>query len=225
MKIKALLQKPKDEGSLVVSYRTANCGQQTVNIFLQTDRGFTLIELIMAIIILSFSSMIMIPFVRSISDSPDPVIRQRAISIGQALMDEILAKKWDENSPMGGGPICSTESPDQATRPSLVDACVTQATLVAGLGSETETRVNFDDVDDYNGLSETDNFVDQNNTPLTIRGYSRSAAVDYIASNSSSITSNSPTSAVTATDTKRIVVTVTSPRGENFELVALKCNY
>ncbi|MBU0482347.1 MAG: prepilin-type N-terminal cleavage/methylation domain-containing protein [Proteobacteria bacterium] len=187
--------------------------------FRSSKKGFTLIELIMTIIILGFASLIMIPFVSSIASSPDPVVRQRAISLGQALMDEILAKKWDENTPMGGGPIGPTSESARGT-----------AVPASAIGPDgAETRVDYDDVDDYDGLAATGNFVDQNNSPFTLAGYSRSAAIRYIASTTSTITAANPvgTSAggASATDTKRIVVTVTSPRGETFELVALKCNY
>ena len=194
-------------------------------IFARGARGFTLIELILGIIILGFVSLIMIPLVNSIRHSPDPAIRQRGIALGQALMDEILAKKWDENTPTGGGPICTSESPDQLARPSLIDNCLTGATAIAALGSDGESRTDYDDVDDYNGLSSSDNFVDQNNASFSLPGYSRSATVDYIASNASPVSATSPVSSAVITDTKRIVVRVTTPRQENLTLVALLCNY
>lgn len=191
--------------------------------------GFTLIELVMSIVILGFVSLIMIPLVSSISHSPDPVIRQRGLSLGQGLLDEITAKKWDENTPLGAGPICTfSESPNQATRPSIInDALV--ATPVAALGSEVgEGRVDYDDVDDYHGLSEPDvsgNFFDQNNVAFTMVGYSRSVTVDYIVSTAATVTATSPAALTETSDTKRIVVRVTTPRGETLVLVALACNY
>lgn len=188
--------------------------------------GFTLIELIMAIIILGFVSLIMIPLISSISQSPDPVIRQRGLALGQGLMDEITAKKWDESAPMGGGPVCTSESPNQATRPSLIDNCLTVATPVAALGSEVgEGRVDYDDVDDYQGLSGSDSFVDHNNVPFTLTGYGYTTTVDYIASTAATVTATAPPPLAVTSDTKRIVVRVTTPRGETLVLVALACNY
>jgi MSHA pilin protein MshD len=192
---------------------------------MRNSKGFTLIELIMAIILLGFVSLIMIPFVTSIIHSPDPALRQRAISLGQALMDEITAKKWDENTPTGGGPICTTESPDQTARPSLIDNCVTVATPVATLGNDAEARINFDDVDDYDGLTASDNFTDQNGAGFSLPGYSRTVSVTYIASDSNPVTGASPAAAATATDSKRIVVTVVTPRQETLVFVTLACNY
>ena len=72
------------------------------------NQGFTLIEIIITIVILGAVAGILVPFFNAITHSPDPVIRERAISLGQAMMDEIMAKKWDANTPMGGGPICTT---------------------------------------------------------------------------------------------------------------------
>lgn len=188
--------------------------------------GFTLIELIMTIVLLGFVSLIMIPLVNSISRSPDPIIRQRGLALGQGMLDEITAKKWDENAPLGGGPVCTAESPDQATRPSLIDACLTLATPVAALGAEGgEGRVDYDDVDDYRGLSSSDNFVDQNNVPFTLAGYSYLVTVDYIASTAATVTATAPPPLAVTSDTKRIVVQVNTPRGETLVLVALACNY
>ena len=64
------------------------------------QQGFTLIELILTIVILGFAALILIPLVESIIHSPDPMIRQKAVSFGQALMDEVISKRWDENTPI-----------------------------------------------------------------------------------------------------------------------------
>lgn len=204
-----------------------------------TDQGFTLIEIVITIILLGAVAGILAPFFNAIVHSPDPVIRERAISLGQAMMDEIMAKRWDENTPMGGGPICTGESPNQAIRPTLIDACVTAATPVASLGPNVvpaiETRIDFDDVDDYhfdptklpltpNGINETDTFIDQNGTAFSLPGYSRTVSVCYIASNTGTIDPTPAACSATTTDTKRVVVTITSPLGETFNFVAVACN-
>jgi hypothetical protein len=143
------------------------------------------------------------------------------------MMDEIMAKRWDENSPMGGGPICTGESPNQVTRPTLIDACVTTATPTSNLGpNETipEIRINFDDVDDYNGIDETDNFTDQNGAASNLPGYRRQVAVRYIASTTNTIDQTTDNAGGNTTDTKLVVVTITSPLSEIFRFVAVSCN-
>lgn len=192
------------------------------------NRGFTLIEIVITIVILGTVAGILVPFFNAIVHSPDPVIRERAISLGQAMMDEIMAKRWDENTPVGGGPICTGESPNQVTRPTLIDACVTAATPVATLGPDgvapVEARIDFDDVDDYNGIDEATNFTDQNGAAFVLTGYNRQVAVCYIASNTNPIDHNPASCSGATTDTKRVVVTITSPLNETFYFVAVACN-
>ena len=196
-------------------------------------KGFTLIELVMTIVILGTLSLILIPFFQSIARSPDPVIRQRGIALGQALMDEILSKKWDHNTPVGGGPICTGKSLLVRVQAVNIEAdcgeAVWQATVPGSLGPETgEGRTTYDDVDDYHNLSEENDFADQNEDPFTMVGYSREAEVCYIDSNQAVI--DHETSCVTgatfsdATDTKLIVVTVTTPTGETLRFVSAVCN-
>ena len=83
--------------------------------------GFTLIEVIVTIVVLSVAATaIMSLFTNTIRTSADPMIRQQALSIAEAYMEEILLKPFSDPD--------STE-----------------------VG---ETRSTFDDVDDYDGLSD-----------------------------------------------------------------------
>lgn len=66
--------------------------------------GFSLIELVIFIVIVSVAvAGIMGFYVQSTAHSADPFIRQRTIAVASAYMDEILRKRWNENSPVGGG--------------------------------------------------------------------------------------------------------------------------
>lgn len=187
--------------------------------------GFTLIEIIMTILLLSFTAMIIIPIVQAMLTVTTPVQRQQAVSLGQGLLDEILSKRWDENSPAGGAPICTSETSvnSRAAGSWPLDCTITASAISA----EGETRVVFDDVDDYNGFTETDTFTDQTGVnAVALPGFSRTVTVTYIDSNASPITATTPGSSVAATtDTKRIVVTVTTPTGEILDFVALVCNF
>ena len=67
------------------------------------NSGFTLIEVILFIIVFSIGVIgTMVIFYNTLGKTSDPVIRERGIQIAQAVMDEILAKKWDEEIPNGG---------------------------------------------------------------------------------------------------------------------------
>lgn len=65
----------------------------------------------------------------------DPLVRVRALELAQAQLDEILARKFDENSPAGGVPACGSSAG------------------VACLGISPDG--DYDDVGDYNGYSTT----------------------------------------------------------------------
>lgn len=189
--------------------------------------GFTLIELVLTILILGLSAIIILPFFSAITHSPDPVLREKAMALAQAMMDEILAKKWDAHSPNGGGPIYTSESPATAMRP-FPGTASASAIGLDGEAAGANNRATWDDVDDYNGVSEpvTGSFYDQDGAALPgdLTGFTRTVAVSYIASNAAPIDIATPVSA-NSTDTKRIVVTVTSPLGETFSLVAVSCNF
>ncbi len=199
--------------------------------------GFTLVELVFTIIILSFTSLMLIPFFQAISHSPDPMLRQRAVALGQAMMDEIMAKKWDANSPNGGSPpICTAESLDNTARPSLNATCVhsgascTTPPCASEIGSDgVVNRSLWDDVDDYHSFTETDTFSDQAGSTVSLNGYSRTVTVTYVPSNSDPVTVSNPVGSNgqggTTTDSKRIVVSVSSPLNETFEFVTVVCNF
>ncbi len=193
--------------------------------------GYTLIELILTIILLGAIAGMLLPFFTAAIHSPDPVIRERAIHLGQAMMDEILNKRWDENTPVGGGPICTNESSLQGPRPSLLySTCggmvaAEWSAQTAGFGPEgTEVRTTFDDVDDYHGINMSNDFTDQNGNAFTLTGYQRQVNIRYILSDTAVINVGTDNAGGTRTDTKLIEVIVTSPLGETFNFVAVACN-
>lgn len=190
--------------------------------------GFTLIELVMTMVILGFTLALIFPFFQAVTTSSDPIIRERTVSLGQALMDEILSKRWDENTPVGGGPICTGESGDGrgATVYGTGLDCSVSPLVASVIGNDgAVSRILYNDVDDYNSMAtETDTFVDQAGVSFTYQGFSRSAQVDYVASNLTSVDADTAGAGGT-TDTKRIRVTVTNPLGEQFVFVSLVCNF
>ena len=213
------------------------------------QQGFTLIELVMTIVILGLAALVVSSSLTALTHSSDPMLREQATALAQALMDEILAKKWDENSPNGGNPpICTAESQNQGARSSLNSSCAHNGSacltppcastmgLDSGETANANDRTAWDDVDDYAFLSkaggnyEQDTFWNQNSgTGYSMPGFSRWVEVDYIASTEATIDTSSSISAgqtaANATDSKRIMVSVRSPLGETFTLVAIACNF
>lgn len=96
------------------------------------QRGVTLIETIVFIIVVSVGlGALLIVFNQSVVNSVDPIVRVKALEKGQALMDEILARKFAENSPTGGIPACDSAA----------------GVPCAAISSDGD----FDDVGDYHG--------------------------------------------------------------------------
>jgi MSHA pilin protein MshD len=133
---------------------------------IQGSKGFSLIELIISIVVLgialgALSSSLFV----GVGRSADPLWQSKMTQLSQAYLDEILSMRYQENTPLGGGSVgtCSID------------------------GSEAgeSSRILYDDVDDYDGLSEPANFLDST-TPSNYAGYTVNVAVtcDDVAANS-----------------------------------------
>lgn len=133
--------------------------------------GFSLIEIVVGIVVsaiaLSFLSTL---FFANAGRSVEPLLQIKAAEFGQALMDEILSKSFDELTPAGGVPACTT--------------CSAQGGFDDG-----EARADFDDVDDYNTycnatapyeplVDSLGNTISQNSDDILYR-YAMSVCVDY----------------------------------------------
>ena len=176
--------------------------------------GFTLIELIITIVVISLGAGVIYSYLEAISRSPEPAVREKGIVLGRALMEEVAGKRWDEATRIGGSVVCTAETSSNCTG------------SAGSIGADPgENRAKYDDVDDYNGLTENGIFQDQEGNTETLSGFSRSVSVCYIPSSAVSISASTPACASSTTDTKRIVVTVGTPAGENFSFVAVRCNY
>lgn len=88
-----------------------------------------LVELVIAIVIISIASVgVMLVYAQVVRYSADPMIQQQAVAIAEGYLDEILARRFSD-PPAGVGETG---------------------------GAETgETRATYDDVQDYNGLSDS----------------------------------------------------------------------
>ena len=100
------------------------------------NRGVTLVELIVFIVVISIALAVLLNvFAFQVTNSVDPVARVKALERGQAVLDEILSRKFDENTPTGGVPACDSPAGDP---------CAGITTPDSGL----------DDVGDYNGTTD-----------------------------------------------------------------------
>lgn len=173
------------------------------------QRGFTLIEIIIGIVVLAISIVLLTVLVfPQAQRSAEPLLQQRAAALGEAFLHEINAKSFDENSDRSGG----FERCGETSAP----AC----TLPANLGSDGETREDFDDVDDYHELHiSAPTLADALGADIAARypGFTFAIAVCY--SDVDGICQGS------VTLYKKIEVTVTTSFGQNFTFTSLRGNY
>lgn len=72
-------------------------------------RGVTLIELIVFLVVVSIALVAVLKvFNFGAMNSIDPIMRTKAIELAQARLDDILSRKFDENTPTGGVPACNS---------------------------------------------------------------------------------------------------------------------
>ena len=151
--------------------------------------GFTLTEIIMTIVV---GTIIIPPFIFMILAAlQGPTVMSAAIkgnSLASDLMEEVLSKQWDENS-SGTGPV--------------LDGNKTQP---ADLGPEIgETRITFNDIDDYHGYSESPPENAQGQVITDFSNFTRSVQIFYVEGGASG---DYETELGTASNFKKIIVTV-----------------
>lgn len=170
--------------------------------------GFTLIETVIGMVVLTVSFTILTSFIFPLSNRSASQVHQiKAAELGQSMINEILGKAFDENSDMSGG----------------LNRCGEQGVLCTSslsLGSEEVLRELFDDVDDYHNL----------NTLTSSLGAGDSLADSYLGySMAVQVINDSNYSGDSDGDNnftaKLITVTVTTPQGENFIFSVYKMNF
>lgn len=184
--------------------------------------GFTLIELVIGIIVFSialvlFTSLIVPQAIRSV----DPIFQVRATELGQSLINEIASKSFDEESDRtGGSTLCSQ---------TVAPLCTTSDDFGAEEGFSN--RENFNDVDDYDGLSESDGGIKNTlNEDVTIgdanlyQGFTAAVFVVYD-DNMNGVDDALDSGGNYIGKTKLITVTITTPNNENILFSTFRSNY
>ena len=138
----------------------------------------------MVVVGLALSSMVLV-YNQSVANSVDPIIRVQMAELAQSQLDEVLARKYDENTPTGGIPACG----------SAEIGAVACAGMGLDAGESLANDTSLDDVDDFNGYSDT-----------PYPGYTRSVSVTIVG------------------NTKQITVIVTAPNNQ-LSLSAFRANF
>ena len=188
-------------------------------------KGFTLVELVVGIVVLAVAMMVMNTFLISQSkDALEPIYRLRASQLGQGLLQNILARAYDQNSdPNGGFYRCGEIWGDinlwfdgttwQTGGTPTAVACSTVYGIDSG---EIEgEHQNFNDVDDFitSGFESAVTYGDVLGGGLPTQYTNYAIQITVAADNSSGIVM------------KRIDVTIRTPSDEQILFSALKGNY
>lgn len=187
---------------------------KTPGIFMRASRGFTLIELVVGLVAFSVVMLIVSDvLVTQSSRSVDPVVQTRASELSQAMLNEIMAKKFDHQSAGNAPPLRCNERV----------AC----TAAGELGPESgETRATFDDVDDYHGYAA---IADGRGLPITeneqdmYQGFSLRVVVFY--DDNVDGTNDYPAGGSQTGNVKRISTYVTTPTDDTLVFTAYRWNY
>ncbi|MDE2117931.1 MAG: type II secretion system protein [Betaproteobacteria bacterium] len=147
-----------------------------------SERGVSLIELIMFIVIISFAvAGILLVMNLTTAHSADSLVRKQALAIAESLLEEVELMPFT---------YCD---PDDANAANATAATAAQCPAASGVGGVeamgpetlggTETRYaapNFDNVNDYHGfsMSGVGGIKDITNTPISaaLDGYSASVS-------------------------------------------------
>ncbi len=163
---------------------------------LDSSKGFGLIELIMAMVILGFSLTSLVKLYADLTFfSVQPDFRQRQITIAQETMEEVRSKQYDHLT--------------------VISADGNWSTTLGPESGETTTD-DFNDVDDYEGFSEV--------MTNPYAGFTRSVEVDYVAYGALDTPIAIPSPITTdwcADKAKRVVVTVSNTGITDYQMVSI----
>ena len=189
---------------MAAAFRFRSVGRASFLASVALSKGATLVELIITIVIISIALVSLALTVSfSASHSADSMIQVKLVELAQAYTEEILTKRFDENSPSGGIPACNPGG-----------------TVCGALGSDGETRSTFDDVDDYDGIDET--------PPQDSLGFSRPNYVGYrvqIAVSYMDAAQLVSYGLDDSTDAKLVELTISPPSGPAIDFTFYKGNY
>ena len=163
------------------------------------SQGFTLIEIIVGLVISTLAiSLVATLIFPLLTRSVEPIFQIRAAEISQSVLDDVMSRRYDETTPLGGSPICS--------------AATISCTAINALGVDAgeSHRGTFDDVDDFHRFCNADNDIEDvfgDNLSLNgfTRGYTFRVCVGYDGNYNGVINQSADLNA------KLITVTVTPP--------------
>ncbi|GIU23784.1 type II secretion system GspH family protein [Shewanella schlegeliana] len=180
----------------------------------QAQKAFTLVELVVGMVVISIAFVLLSTMLFPQAErAADTLHRVRSAELAHSILNEIWGKRYDQNSNANGGvPACGAPAKPAFGLPAGLP-CTTPANLgpdtVAGV---TETRNDYNDVDDYTGLNIGSDMLNSSETYADrYINYGLEVLVAY---------NNLP-----SLNTKLITINVTTPNGEVMSFNAIRSNY
>lgn len=187
---------------------------------LNNNNGFTLIETVMFIVIVGVAvAGVTIQFSQTVAHSADPLLRQKTIALANGIMDEIVRKRWDENTPIGGGCVVTIAATNVCAVPGApsVSTAWSDPTPTWANDNGGEARAQYDDIDDYDAITAQSPPQDPTGANITdYAGYTLDITVSYPASNWNNIDK---------ADVKQIELSLTNPIGESITYTTYRINF
>ncbi|MFT4652968.1 MAG: MSHA pilin protein MshD [Kangiellaceae bacterium] len=186
------------------------------------NNGFTLVELVIGIVLLSVAMVTIVSVIIPQSKQGiDPLWQVRAVSLAQSLLTEISSKAFDEQSLAAGGRQACNDG-------------TTACTSSDALGPDaSESRNNFDDIDDYTNLTligaditNASGIILSGDIVDLFLGFEADISVVYD-DNTDGINDAEPDSdsSVTVTGNKKLIsIIITTPGGEKMPFSAYRSN-
>lgn len=173
--------------------------------------GFTLIEISISIAAAGILFLLVLNAYRIlVIQGADPLYSMRAAELGQSYLEEILGKRFAENSPLGNALRCG----DTTTVPAQ-PAC---SALGIDSGETAGAQNIFDDVDDYSTLTQAVNAQPRDQSNNVRSGYENFHVVVTVVNAGGEV-------GLSGGDAKRIDVTIIDPAGAKYLFSAYKTNF
>ena len=137
------------------------------------------------------------------SHQSDGLVQAKSVALAQSYLEEIAARRFDEATPLGGVPACAPAS-----------------VPCSAIGADGESRDQFDDVDDYDGVDDMPPLDIHGNPRTEYASYRVQVAVAYLTASQVSALGLDVTS-----DAKLVTVTVTSPAQTPMQFSMLRSNF
>ena len=163
------------------------------------QRGITLIELVLTIVIISVAVAGVIgAFSLVTGRSADPLLQSRATALGQLYLDEVMARRFDVETPVGGGYAKNVDCTPDKNAHGKRDRFVTVNDFHTGPNNPQLPVLASQSDELYSGYEVT--------VEVTCAG----GELDGISRNE---------------DAKRIDVTITDPQGQEIVISAYRGNF